>query len=232
MALILSLETATEHCSVAVARDGVLLAAQEALGVFDHAAQLTSLIGACLQAAELTPQDLEAVAVSNGPGSYTSLRVGLSTAKGLCYALGARLIALDTLTVLARAARAEPEFPAGAWVVAMIDARRMEVYLAVYDQQGTLVRGPEAVVLTETACDAYLNQDHLLVLVGNGAGKVANVLQHPQLRYSTVKLEARHLVALAEAAFQAGEFADLAYTEPFYLKPPNITTPRNVLGAN
>lgn len=232
MALILCMETATERCSIAVAKDGIALAETHSSADFDHSAQLTLLIEACLSQCKYKLSDLDAIAVSIGPGSYTSLRVGLSTAKGLCYGLDLPLLPIDSLSIIAAGAIQEQQRTAETLYVPMIDARRMEVYSAVYHASGEVLEKPKALILTADAFSDYLNQGFAMVFAGNGAPKFSPLLTSALAHFSAVGSEAVHMSLLAEKLFQQQAFADIAYLEPFYLKPPNITIPKKMnLGA-
>jgi tRNA threonylcarbamoyladenosine biosynthesis protein TsaB len=176
-----------------------------------------------MEEAGIALADLSAVAVSGGPGSYTALRIGLSTAKGICYALRKPLIAIDTLSALA--GQAQREYPReGALYAPMIDARRMEVYLGLFDANLQPLMKPEAAVLEPGLFDSWSTQ--LIIGCGNGAPKALEVFSSIPFQVAPVICSAAHLILPALEAFSKSEFADLAYYEPFYLKPPNITTPR------
>lgn len=228
MSLILNIETATEVCSVCLSQGTEVLALRETSEAYQHAAQLTLLIESCLEEAQHRLSDLDAVAVSQGPGSYTALRVGTSTAKGICYALQKPLLAIDTLQALAYASREESDQEA--LYVPMIDARRMEVYTAVFDAEGQRVQATEARVIEATSYDAYWQQNQALVFAGNGAAKCREVLQNPLAQFRDVPHSARHLVPWSVRAFAAQQWADLAYYAPQYFKSPNITKPKKIWG--
>ncbi|GJM34870.1 MAG: tRNA (adenosine(37)-N6)-threonylcarbamoyltransferase complex dimerization subunit type 1 TsaB [Saprospiraceae bacterium] len=229
MALILTIETATDICSVGLARNGKPIYHKEAVGTFQHASQITLLIADCAQTAGIQLEELDAVAVSAGPGSYTGLRVGTSTAKGICYALNKPLLAVDTLQSLAHACQLD--HPDDAFFVPMIDARRMEVYTAVFDNHAQALTAPEAKVIDETAFAEWLEQGKPIYFCGDGAEKCRKTLPEPAFQFVSILCSANHLAPLAEQAFQAGRFADMAYFAPFYLKPPNITkSKKNILG--
>lgn len=228
MPIILHIESATDICSIGISQDERLLAIEEITQFSDHASKITLLIQACLQRAQFTLQDLDAVAISRGPGSYTALRVGVSTAKGICYALHKPLLAIDTLQALAHATHlAEPR---DALYCPMIDARRMEVYCAIFDAQNRSIQEAQALQIEAETFDAYFQNHQHLIFSGNGAEKCKTVLTTPLAHFQPVLCSARHLIPLALQAFEKQQFEDLAYFEPFYLKPPNITIPRkNVL---
>ena len=221
MAYLLHLETATEVCSVALSRDDRLLATREVLDRFRHAERLTLLIREVCAEGGIALGQLDAVAVSDGPGSYTGLRIGVSTAKGLCYALEIPLIAVDTLGAMAFALRDRlgPQdrcYP-------MIDARRMEVYTAGYDHRGDKVAPLRAEILDETSFADEKAAGRKLLFTGNGAAKFRPLLAGTDWEVVDGRCAATHLVAPAYAAYRAASFVDVAYHTPTYLKPPNIT---------
>ena len=164
--------------------------------------------------------------MSSGPGSYTSLRVGASTAKGICFALGKPLLAIDTLRSLADAVRRRAETPAEAVLVPMIDARRMEVYCSVYDEKMDLLKKKWAEVVTGDSFGTFFAFNKPVIFTGNGADKCRAVLTHPLARFTPLSCSARHLVPLAEADFIENCTVDAAYFTPEYVKQPYITTPK------
>lgn len=221
--ILLHLETATEICSVALSQKGQLLHLEETSEPNAHSRVITLLIEQCLKVAGVGMNELSGVGVSAGPGSYTGLRVGVSTAKGICYSLKAPLFAVDTLLTMARAC--QTELP-GATYIPMIDARRMEVYLAVYDQQMNCLLPTEARVLDEcTQTELLKLANKPLVLCGNGAIKARPLLGDAAV-LSPIRCSAAHQIALVWEQFQAGNQADLVAFEPAYLKNPNITKPK------
>lgn len=235
MALLLLIETATDVCSVAVSHNGILLAQVQTAQANDHAALLTLSIESCLRQAGVALADLDAVAVSRGPGSYTSLRVGVAAAKGLCYALDKPLIAVDTLLALAAAAQAAlpAEEAAHACYLPMIDARRREVWTALYDAALRPLLPAQPLILENNLLDRFVGQadaggeNRVYVFSGNGAEKAINVPMEKKAVFSTVKsCSAAHMTHAAEINFQNNDFEDIAYFEPFYMKPPAVTTPR------
>jgi len=227
MPLILSIETATEVCSVCLSQNGAPLALRESTNAQDHAAQITLMIADCFREAGLELAALDAVAVSDGPGSYTSLRIGLATAKGICYALDKPLIAVSTLQAIAWAASVE--IPDANIYVPMIDARRMEVYMQAFSRDIRPINEAEAVILHSGLFDSWLQTGQSVVCAGNGSDKAQEILAGPGVSYSCARCSALHLIPLSEAAFAKADFADIAYHAPFYLKAPNITTPRKGL---
>lgn len=227
MARILHIETATDICSIA-ASDGLeLLSIQQAEGVRQHAAQITLLIQSVLEQARLSLPEVDAISVSSGPGSYTSLRVGTSTAKGICYTLGKPLIAVDTLQSLALASlKAERE---EGLYLPMIDARRMEVYTAHFDAANERLAEAAPLIVEENTFQEELKQGIPLILSGNGAEKCRPVLPEQGIIYSPVVCSAAHLIPLALQRYEAAQFEDAAYYSPFYLKPPNVTKSKKKL---
>ena len=224
MALILSIETGTDICSVALANDGELMALRESDEGRDHAKKVALFVDELLRETGVQPSDIDAIAVGKGPGSYTGLRIGVSFAKGMCYALDIPLIAIGSLDALAEVAR--EDFEAGIldieeedWTKAklcpMVDACRMEVYAQVFDVEGRAQSDVVAEVVTEESFSEWRSKGKF-VIFGNGAKKCAEML--PDAIIEDVVPSARGIVRLAEEAFNAGKFEDLAYFEPFYLK--------------
>lgn len=237
MALILSIETGTEVCSVALAKDGEMVSLRESGNDGrTHANHLGVYIDEVLRENGMDADELDAVAVGGGPGSYTGLRIGVSTAKGICYALGRPLIAVDSLKALANIAMEEHEAgiidladPETTVLAPMIDARRMEVYTRLFDTALRPLGDTCAHVLTpESFADVFAAGRELLVF-GNGARKCVDLL--PRAKFVRIASSARGMVGLAEAAFLAGDFVDTAYYEPYYLKDFVATrSKRNILG--
>ena len=224
MALILSIETGTDICSVALANDGELMALRESDEGRDHAKKVALFVDELLRETGVQPSDLDAIAVGKGPGSYTGLRIGVSFAKGMCYALNIPLIAIGSLDALTEVAR--EDFDAGiidledsewegAYLCPMVDARRMEVYAQVFDTEGKAHSDVVAEVITEESFTKWRERGKF-VIFGNGAAKCTEILGDVAL--VSVSPSARGIVRLAEEAFNAGRFEDLAYFEPFYLK--------------
>lgn len=219
MPVILCIESSYSLCSVAVI-DGAQIYSKEGVAPQNHAETLMGLISECLLAAGISMRAIQAVAISDGPGSYTGLRIGSSTAKGICFALGIPLIPVETLKSIARAAAFRyPEHKGLIWP--MIDARRMEVYHSVYNAAlEQLMPVSSGIIDAEGFRPDFIAADTLLC--GDGAPKAAAFLQ---LKAIPVLPHAELLCAPALEAFEAGRFADLASYEPFYLKPANITKP-------
>lgn len=216
MALILLLETATSMCSVALSRDGQVVSFRERNEPNIHASQLTVFIEAVMKEARVKFKDLSAVAVSKGPGSYTGLRIGVSTAKGLCYALNIPLIAIETLKAMASGFRASAdELNEKNRLCPMIDARRMEVYMSVFTPDLETLEPVQARILDEQSFDSY----PAITLFGDGALKCEALFGNRSgIRIAEFENSARHLAPLAFAKFEDKDFEDVAYFEPFYLK--------------
>lgn len=218
--MILQIETATTVCSAALAQDGVVLAYREINERNVHAEVITLFIDEVLKKAEKQYADIDAVAVSCGPGSYTGLRIGISTAKGLCFALDKPLIAVKTLEAMASGLRAESSsIAANTLLCPMIDARRMEVYTAVFDVKGNKVQPTAAVIVDENSFSDLL-KDHNVLFFGDGASKCADTLGKAanSLFITGFNNSARHLTQKAFEKYKQGIFEDVAYFEPYYLK--------------
>lgn len=219
--LLLHIETATEVCSVALSEGDRLLAVCESADGNSHSKNLLPFVDKVFQETERTLQAIDGVSVSLGPGSYTGLRIGVSTAKGIAYALQVPVMAVGTLESIAYGALAEGggALPADGWqIVPMIDARRMEVFTSRYDATMEEVAPAEALIVDEEAFAEPLAQ-HVLLFCGNGMPKCRELLsQHPNARFAESAISARHLVQPALKRWKAGAFADTAYFEPFYLK--------------
>lgn len=214
MATILHLETTTTNCSVCLAQSGSILAIREhASAQYSHAEELHPFILEVLQSANVDMANLDAVAVSKGPGSYTGLRIGVSAAKGICYALDIPLISVPTLQAMARQVSSNEGN-----VIPLLDARRMEVYSAIYDPTNTEVRGTRAEVISEDSFRAHLNAGPC-TLIGPGASKCVTIIQHENASFVTDALpSAKEMVALAWEKWQQNDFENVAYFEPYYLK--------------
>lgn len=213
MTYILNIETATKNCSVSLAKDGQTILCKEiAEQGYSHAERLHVFIEEILKKTKVKIQELHAVAVSKGPGSYTGLRIGVSTAKGLCYALGIPLIALDTLQVLAHQVSVDNGI-----IVPMLDARRMEVYSAIFDKNHDNIKAVQAEVLTE---DSYSEFTETLYFIGDCQEKCQTVLTQPNFKFipEIVFPSASQMSQLSYEKFNQNDFEDVAYFEPFYLK--------------
>lgn len=213
MNVILNIDTALNSASVCLAKDAEILSLVINDNQTDHASWLHTAIAELLQKNDYTIHELNAVAVSIGPGSYTGLRVGLSAAKGLCYALNIPLIAISTLKLIANAAKAE----ADTLICPMIDARRMEVFTAVYDKELREIYPSHAMLLDETIFAPEL-ATHKIIFCGTGSKKLQPLLSGKNAVFSETKSNASHLAALSIASYNDNDFADLAYLEPLYIK--------------
>lgn len=227
MAVILNIETSTNVCSTALSAEGMVLCHYEDFSGQNHAAMLSGFIKRCLDHAADHEMKLDAIAVSMGPGSYTGLRIGLSEAKGLAFALNVPLIGIDTLKLLAVDVmfnHSELNLE-DALLCPMIDARRMEVYTALFDWALTEVVPESPLILTEESFAEYLSEK-VVAFFGNGSEKARSVIQSPNAVFvdSVVPL-ASNMVALAEMAWHKRDFIDLAYSVPNYLKEFQASTP-------
>jgi len=228
MALILSIETGTDICSVGLSENGRLLSLRESDEGRDHARKVAVFVDEILHELSVKPEALDAVAVGKGPGSYTGLRIGVSFAKGLCYGLRRPLIAVGSLDALTEVAREDYEagiLDVEGWERArlcpMVDARRMEVYTQVFDTAGRPLGEVSAEVVDGNSFSVWRDGVHPLVIFGSGAAKCAPVL--PDATLVPVVPSARGLARLAQEAFDRGRFVDTAYFEPFYLKDFVVT---------
>lgn len=230
MAVILNIETSGTPCSAALSAEGTVLCHREEFASRNHASLLSAFIKDCLHHAAEHEIKLDAVAVSMGPGSYTGLRIGLSEAKGLAYALDIPLIGVDTLRLLACTVMFEhPELSEDTIFVPMVDARRMEVYTGAYDLGLQDMMKPCALVLEGDAYSEILGTGRPIAFFGSGAAKATDFFAaHPQAVYIPgVEPLATNMLALADLAWSRREFADTAYSVPRYLKDFQATTPKN-----
>lgn len=230
MALILNIETSTEVCSVVLARDGVVIQSRENLTGQNHARLVTVLIDELLSASDITIDQIDAVAVSGGPGSYTGLRIGVSVAKGICYASNLALIAITSLEAMAHYVIHNlknyhlPETE-NILFCPMIDARRMEVYTAFYDKNGTQIRKIQADIIDHQSYLSYL-ENNTVLFFGNGSSKCRDAVTHPNAIFiDGIITSAKNMIPLAERYFGLQKFVDVAYYEPFYLKDFVATIP-------
>jgi tRNA threonylcarbamoyladenosine biosynthesis protein TsaB len=216
MPVILSLETSTDVCSVALHDNIHLLAHEEIHEPQSHAARLAPLIDVMLRKVNVQVKQIEAVAVTRGPGSYTGLRIGTSTAKGLCYALGIPLISVGTLELLAF--QATGSIPPASLLCPMIDARRMEVYCLVTDSKLEVIQPVSAHVIDETSF-AELLEGNQVLFFGNGANKCRQVITHSNAAFlEGIYPQASALGLMADEKFRKKQFEDLVHFKPFYLK--------------
>ena len=219
--MILCLETSTPVCSVALNDTCCTIALRETEGQNAHSEKITNFIREAMDEAKIDYSQLDAVAVSKGPGSYTGLRIGVSTAKGICYAADVPLMAIDTLEAMAHGMKAKlgSQIDEEDLLIPMIDARRMEVYAAIFDAKLNKIHDTAALVIDENSFEE-LRKDHKLWLFGDGAPKL-NKLFENQTDISIVegfKPSAAYMLSLADKALRKQDFVDVAYFEPFYLK--------------
>lgn len=229
MAVILNIETSTNVCSVALTAEGMVLAHQEDMNGRNHAGLLSDYIKYCLDFAAEKELKLEAVAVSMGPGSYTGLRIGLSEAKGLAYALDIPLIGINTLQIMSCQVMFTKELEGDEIFVPMIDARRMEVYTAAYNFALEDVMPQQPLILDESSYASLLDNHRKVLFFGNGSDKAKEVIKAPNAEFvpDIVPL-AIDMIALAERAYSQREFLDTAYSVPNYIKDFQATKPKNL----
>lgn len=227
MAKILLIDTSTDVCLVAICENNQLKATRIDTNGQNHSKLIGTFTQEVLSEVGYTPQQLDAVALSMGPGSYTGLRIGTSFVKGLCFGVGIPVITLPTLQILAQEALLQnPSIEPYACLCPMIDARRMEVYTAVYNAQAQEQTAAWPEIVTEASYQDYLNLP--TYFFGNGSDKCQSTLQHPNAHFiAGIQPSAMAMMLLAEKAYQAGQFADTAYFEPFYLKEFMATMPKN-----
>ena len=227
MALLLNIDVSVDTASVCLAKDSNVFAVSKnvrkdspkesfvTLGEKqkDHVAWLHVGIKEIFDKNNLEIRSIDGVAVTEGPGSYTGLRIGMATAKGICYALNKPLITLNTLLVMACASKQSD----GELLCPMIDARRMEVFTAIYTKDLQVVKKPAAITLNENSFDEELTNNSICFF-GNGSEKFQKIKNHPKALFTKIDFDATNMVFLAEEKFTKREFADLAYAEPLYLK--------------
>lgn len=214
MAYILNIETTTTNCSVSLSKNGETLVLKEDYDQgYSHAERLHVFIDAVLQEAKIKLEQLNAIAVSKGPGSYTGLRIGVSATKGLCFALNIPLISVLTLESLAHQVNA-----VNGVIIPMLDARRMEVYSAVFSSEYKQIRETQAQILDETSFKVYLETDEVY-FIGNGVEKTRTLITGANAKFIDDKLpSANEMSSLSFKKFQEKDFEDVAYFEPYYLK--------------
>ena len=222
MAYILCIETATTNCSVALSVNGSVSALiEDNSNQFSHAERLHTFIGQVLEKAKISKHSLDAIAVSKGPGSYTGLRIGVSAAKGLCFALDIPLISIPTLASLSLQITSKKGV-----IIAMLDARRMEVYAAVFSSEELQIRETRAEILTENSFAEYL-EDGPVQFIGSGVQKFAAMCNHKNAIFLNDKLPSAHQMAtMAENKFKISDIENVAYFEPYYLKDFMTTAPK------
>lgn len=213
MSLLLNIDTALAVASVCLSNGTSAIAIATNEQQQSHASWLHGAIDDMMKQSGYSFNQLDAISVSIGPGSYTGIRVGLSSAKGFCYALNLPLIAISTTEMMAFAVRTEAED----LICPVIDARRMELFTAVYDKELKEIRSPFSLIANENSFDEYLN-DHRLLFCGDGCTKLQNLLINNKIRFSNTIADASHLAKLAAHRFSGQVFAELAYIEPLYVK--------------
>lgn len=229
MSCILNIETSTDVCSVSVSQDGACIFSQEDHEGPNHAVKIGTFVDEALSFADSHAIPLDAVAVSCGPGSYTGLRIGASMAKGICFGQDLKLIAVPTLELMAVPVLLREEVEEGALLCPMIDARRMEVYSAVYDRALHEVRGIQADVVDAETYREYLDRGHVYFF-GNGAEKCMEVINHPNARLiKGVEPLAKWMFPIAERRIAQEKYEDVAYFVPFYLKDFVAHQPKKLL---
>lgn len=214
MALVLNIETATTNCSVSLSKDGeTLILKEDKDSGYSHAEKLHVYISELFKEANINPKDIDAVAVSKGPGSYTGLRIGVSAAKGLCFALDKPLLAVSTLEILAHQVKINQGY-----IVPMLDARRLEVYAAVFDAKFEQYRGIKAEILSKETYSTLLKENKVY-FIGSGVEKTKTLVTHSNAIFIEGQLpSANEMAQLSERKYKKSDIEDVAYFEPFYLK--------------
>jgi len=214
MALVLNIETATTNCSVSLSKDGeTLILKEDKDSGYSHAEKLHVYINELFKEANINPKDIDAVAVSKGPGSYTGLRIGVSAAKGLCFALDKPLLAVSTLEILAHQVKINQGY-----IVPMLDARRLEVYAAVFDAKFEQYRGIKAEILSKETYST-LFKENKVYFIGSGVEKTKTLVTHSNAIFIEEQLpSANEMAQLSERKYKKSDIEDVAYFEPFYLK--------------
>lgn len=227
MALILNIDSSTTICSVALAKDGDILDIRENSEGLNHSQLLAVYVDEILKDNNYSVSDLDAIAISQGPGSYTGLRIGTSLAKGLCFGANLPLIAVPTLKALALGVALDTQ--KDALYCPMLDARRMEVYTSFYNKKNETIVDTKAEIIDENSFSELL-ENNTIYFFGNGCNKVSNVIKSENAKFIfEIETSAKYLVKLSESMFHNNNFADIAYYEPFYLKDFIATTPKKSL---
>lgn len=213
MALILNIDTSTENASVCMAKDELVLVIKKSNQQKDHAAWLHPAINEIMHELKIQLPEIDAIAVTIGPGSYTGLRVGLAAAKGICYALDKPLLTVNTLLVMAHAIKNEK----ADLLCPMIDARRMEVFTSLYTNNMETVKEPVAMIIDESSFEDVLNSKKIC-FSGTGSEKLKKITTNRNALFSDALFDASHMISITHALFLKNQFSDLAYIEPMYLK--------------
>ncbi len=225
MSLILCIETSTDVCSALLGNENEILLEKVCYEQQNHAAKLPLFIEEIINFVRTNALTIDAIAVSEGPGSYTGLRIGVSTAKGLCYAMNLPLIAIDTLQIMAQSATQQTEDDI--ILCPMIDARRMEVYAAMFDCNLTKISPTSPIIINENSFDKTLSSQKIM-FCGNGSNKCRGVIESNNALFAeNIMPLARNMIRIAQKKFISKEFVDVAYFEPFYLKEFIGTKPKN-----
>lgn len=226
---ILNIETSTHICSVSLSYDGKNIFSKSDAHGQNHAALLNLFIQEALENLPLHIKKPDAIAVSSGPGSYTGLRIGVSTAKGLCYGYNIPLISVNTLELMTITAIQETDYELNTLFCPMIDARRMEVYSAFYDNKLNIMREIKPDIITEGIYNEFLYK-HKVIFFGNGMEKAREILTHPNSVFiSDINPLSNNMLHLSEKAFSDNKIEDVAYFEPYYLKEFQVTTAKKKL---
>jgi len=227
MPTILNIETSTDICSVCISRNGAVLSLRETERSYSHSEVIAVFIDQCIKEAGLRMKDLDAVAVSQGPGSYPALRIGTATAKGICFAMSIPLIAVGTLDALYNSVVHKAE--SNDLIIPLIDARRKEVYRCVFNSKGEILAPVEPIILDENTFSEYSTYENIL-FCGDGVDKSKDILNLENARFCKEECSSRHMISLSEEKFTNKQFENIAYYEPFYYKGPNITVQKkNIL---
>lgn len=229
MPLILNIDTANEYASVCLAENDTVIAFEESVELKNHASFIHTAIKKIFEKSCLPLSAIDAVSVSNGPGSYTGLRISLATAKGICYSLQKPLITLNTLQIMADAIKTNflhqtNYHHSSFFICPLIDARRMEVFTAIYNANLETVLAPTALVLQEDSFRGFLEKDKV-VFTGSGAEKLKTLIKHNYAVFADIIFTAKDMVQLSLVNFEKKNFADIAYCQPFYIKEVYTTTP-------
>jgi len=219
MSTIINIETSTEVCSVALCKDNEVIALKENKEGLNHAKLVTIFVEALLEEAKLDIKEIDAISISKGPGSYTGLRIGVSTAKGLCYGAQIPMIGINTLQAISvEAIKRAENIDKDTWFCPMIDARRMEVFCAFFDTNNKQQEDIKAVIVDQDSFKEILNE-RKVVFFGNGAEKCKETITHKNAIFiDNIRNSAANMAALSNEAFKNQSFEDVAYFEPFYLK--------------
>lgn len=230
MAFILNIDTSSAHCSVALAKAGEIVLGYESSNTMDHSSSLAPFVEKCLTFLREEKEKLDAVSVSNGPGSYTGLRIGLSMAKGIAFGFEIPLITLSTLEIMAvRAIFTYHDFSGDELIIPMIDARRMEVYTGCFDSSLNPIVKESAIILNDQTFKNFENQNKI-IFIGDGTEKFRNLYKATNSVWLGNKMaHAKFMAPLSEKYFKEQKFSDVAYTTPYYLKEYQTTTPKNKL---